>query len=108
MAMICSLQCAFCVASVFAGGVASARVLERVVFNNWAAGEHGDEASRHQQGQRHVDENERHDRRHAEESARGAMFWKLPNRLASSENCTGFQKASPEITIRMPTSMTPR
>ena len=36
------------------------------------------------------------------------MVWKLPNRFASAENCTGFQSAKPEITMRMPISMTPR
>ena len=34
-------------------------------------------------------------------------FWKLPNSASSSEYCTGFHMANPEMTIRMPTRMTP-
>ena len=36
------------------------------------------------------------------------MVWNLPNSAASSENCTGFHSARPEITIMIPISMTPR
>ena len=36
------------------------------------------------------------------------MVWKLPNNDASSENCTGFHSASPEITMSTPTGMMPR
>ena len=43
MAMICSFVRVYGVASVFAAiGVASATWPRRVVFNNWAAGEHGE------------------------------------------------------------------
>jgi hypothetical protein len=30
-----------------------------------------------------------------------------PNRAASSRNCTGFQMARPDATMRMPARMTP-
>ncbi len=31
------------------------------------------------------------------------MVWKFPNRPATSENCTGFHRQTPVITIRIPT-----
>ena len=62
MAMSCSVSAAFSISGRRFGTACSRAVID----DRRAAGDHGDEALRHQQRQRHVNDDERHDRRHAE------------------------------------------
>ena len=67
-----------------------------------AAGHHGNQRMRHQKRQRDMDDDEQHDRGHAEEMDEARGLERLPNSASSSENWIGFQIASPECTIRTP------
>ena len=78
-----------------------------VIRHDRTAGQHGDEALRHQQRQRNVDQ-QKPTIADMQIKCTSRMVWKLPNSDASSENCTGFHNARPDITIIMPIRMMPR